>query len=94
MAQKGSPQEKQSGRLENPIKQLTECAASQSHGKVLCESRRAQQIYRAVCPQASLQERENDCLQRKGLPLSISVAQLLPLWSFGSQTIHLRGIDA
>lgn len=93
LTQRGLSQEKQTGHLENPIKQLTGWTASQTHGKVPREDRRVQQIYWAVCPPASIQERENDGLLEKGLPLSNSVAQLLPLRSLRSQIIHLRGTD-
>lgn len=73
--------------LKNPVKQFTGWAASRSHGK-------RQKIYWAACPTASTQERQTDGLWRKGLPLSTSAAQLLPLRGLRSQTIHLSGIDA
>lgn len=42
MTERGLSQEKQTGHLENPIKQLTGWAASQTHGKVPCEGRGVQ----------------------------------------------------
>ncbi|KAM7389187.1 hypothetical protein PAMP_023180 [Pampus punctatissimus] len=48
--------------LEYKCKQLTDWAASHTHGKVPCEGRRVQQIYWAICPPASIEERENDGL--------------------------------
>lgn len=95
MTERGLSQEKQTGHLENPIKQLTGWAASQTHGKVPCEGRGVQADLLGSLPSCiDTGERKMVVCRRKDFPLSTSVAQLLPLRSLRSQTIHLRGIDA